>query len=75
MCTQIDTADAQIVPTPDKPRTQRQRMPVCVDRFLAAPAVRQSGAQFIPQQRIFRPRDHSGLETIHRFVVLARQVE
>lgn len=37
---QINTAYTQVVPTTNKPWAQIQRMSVCLDRFLTAPAIR-----------------------------------
>ena len=68
---EIDAADAQVVPTPNKTRAEIQRMPVRIHRFLAAPAVRQSSAQSVPEQSVIWHRVECGLKTIDCFVVLA----
>lgn len=72
---QINTAYTKIVPTSNETGTEIQRMPVRIDRFLAAPAIRKSSTQSVPQQSIVWQGVQRGLETINSLVILAWQVK
>ena len=71
VCVQINAAYSQIIPTPNEARAEIQRMSVRIHCFLAAPTIRQSSAQSVPEQSVVWNCLECGLETIHCFIVLA----
>lgn len=54
---QVDAADAQVVSGPDEAGLQLQSSRVRLHRLLAAVAVRQRGAETVPQQVVLNTQE------------------
>lgn len=61
VCPQVNTADAQVVAGPDKPRLQLQGSCVSLHCLLASISIRQRGPEAVPQQVVLHKSASRGL--------------